>query len=285
MTPAQRHAYHLQYIRWHTGQERIARRIVLARLRRMADNVSVTVEKAGATATIGTLDFLITDAAHQGILEAIYLQVGVLAAEREYNRLLPPKKSVAVAMLAKDRDAPELPKPGAPKPSGLLQVGFQSQTWRERMVSMARSSETALRITSMTAKTKQLVRDTLTRGAEQNWSLPRLVRGLRSVIVSKVRATLIARTETTRAANAGHEQGAMSTLLKLDKIWIATSDTRTRDAHRAMIGSKPVPRDGFFLVGGAKMRFPGDPAGGASNTCRCRCVVSYVPSKDRFNLN
>ena len=70
----------------------------------------------------------------------------------------------------------------------------------------------------------------------------------------------------------------MSTLLKLDKQWIATADARTRADHAAMLGSKPIPRDALFSVGGTQMRFPGDPAGGAAQICRCRCVVSYVPS-------
>lgn len=285
MTPSQRNTYHRQYIRWHTGQERIAKRLVLSRFRVMADGLVRSIESSTPMAALGALDILISENAHLAMVEAIYLQVGVVAAQREYSRLLP-AKSTGVAMQTKDRDVPGNPNlPSKPNPSGLLQVGFQSQQWREKMIQMARSSETALRITKMTARTKQVVRDVLTRGAEQNWSLPKLAKNLRSVVVDKVRAVLIARTETTRASSAGHEAGAMSTLLKLDKVWITTYDGRTRESHIEAGKLKPVPRDGFFLVSGLPMKYPGDPAGGIAECARCRCTVSYIPSRDYLNLN
>lgn len=58
----------------------------------------------------------------------------------------------------------------------------------------------------------------------------------------------------------------------LYKKWLAVLDDRTRDAHRDAEG-QVVPVDGFFIVGGNPMRFPGDPMGGADNVVNCRCMM------------
>jgi SPP1 gp7 family putative phage head morphogenesis protein len=63
--------------------------------------------------------------------------------------------------------------------------------------------------------------------------------------------------------------------IKGKKRWLATLDERTRPAHQAADGQE-VPRDGKFTVGGMKMEYPGDPAGGAANTVHCRCSMTYI---------
>lgn len=281
MTLAARQTYHLQYVRWHTQQERKAVRLVLARFTVVFTRITTTLERTNVRAVLDTLELLVSEVDTQRLLEQIYSLVGVLAAERQYNQLVPVVKAKLPQLLTKDRDAPLLPE--RPKPSGLIRIDHNSETWRQRMVALARSSETASRIAQVTAKTRDLVRTVLTEAASQVWSLPRTIRELRGVLLDRKRATLIARTETTRAANAGHEIGAQTTLLTLNKVWIATADARTRDAHLAMLHAKPVPREGFFSVGGIPMKYPGDPAGGAANVCNCRCVVSYVPANNVFD--
>ncbi len=34
-----------------------------------------------------------------------------------------------------------------------------------------------------------------------------------------------------------------------------------------------------FTVGGVKMKYPGDPNGGAENVCNCRCTQIFRPAK------
>ncbi|GAB4001549.1 hypothetical protein GCM10028807_57970 [Spirosoma daeguense] len=281
MTSAQQQTYHTQYLRWNTQQERSMVRLVRARMGKMADGLILALSKSNPDGTLALLNLYVSLSAHESLLQAIYIQVGVAAAEREYNRIMPPAKANQEAVKLKDRD-----KPGSgqsSKPSSLIQLNFNSEKWRQTMVALARSSETAQRISDITEKTRQLVRDVFAESASQRWSLPKLVKGIRTVLVDKKRARLIARTETTRAANAGHEAGAQTTLLVLNKVWIATNDSRTRDLHRAMLGAKPVPRDGKFTVGGKEMKYPGDPAGGAENVCNCRCTVAYVPADVNYD--
>lgn len=275
MTPAQSRTYYAQYARWLVQQERIAVRIVRARLGQLADAIDQQLSTATPEVLALMLPYTIPDVAFAGLLEAIYTQVGASAAEREYTRLVPQKSAVLAGMATKDKE----PNPRR----GTLTLGLFPETWRQKMITLARSSETASRISKMAEKTRQLVRDVLTESAAQNWDIRKLSRKLRSVVASKSRAELIARTETTRAANAGHEAGAESTLLKLNKQWIATRDSRTRDTHRA-IGGKVVEKDGKFNVGGRLMSYPGDPAGGPAETCNCRCTHVYVPTVNPFNI-
>ncbi|QMW05319.1 phage minor head protein [Spirosoma foliorum] len=281
MTLAQATTYHRQYLRWHVQQERFAVRVVMARFRQLAGSLIHTLN-AGTPATLaGMIDVIVSTQAHNSILSTIYTAVGVNAAQREYERLLPQAKSAGVPMLTKDKD-PSIPSltPQSPKPSGNLTIAFYSQQWRSKMAELARSSETAARITKMTEKTRDLIRNVLADAGANGWSIAKIAKGIRNVVADKARALLIARTETTLAASAGHEAGAMTTLLRLEKKWIATADTRTRDAHLAMLNAKPVPRDGVFMVGGRQMKFPGDPNGGPENCCNCRCTLAYIPARN-----
>lgn len=279
MTPAETQAYHLSYVRWLTRQQRVAVGLVRASLLAVADHVADSINRTTPAVTLSLLDSIIRPDQLTATYVRLYEHVGTLSAQQQYNALMV-RKATTVGITTKDRDTPDLsPKPGG---SSLLTIAHHSQQWRLKMAQLARSSETARRIVQVTAVTKQKVRDVLTRGAEGGWAVSKLVKKLRSVIADPARALLIALTETTRAASVGAEAGAMSTGLVLDKQWIATPDTRTRDAHRAMIGSKPIPRDELFTVDGAKMRYPGDPAGGARNTVRCRCAVVYVPRTNPF---
>ena len=101
--------------------------------------------------------------------------------------------------------------------------------------------------------------------------------------ISKSRAALITRTETHSAV--GHAQHAYHEVLRdsigvnMSKRWVSTADGRTRSAHAAANG-QIVEMDEDFLVGGARMRFTGDPRGGARNVINCRCTVVYVNDED-----
>lgn len=93
------------------------------------------------------------------------------------------------------------------------------------------------------------------------------------------RRETIARTETIKASNAGSEAlyrdwGAHG------KEWLATADSRTREAHQIGVtwGDPPlvVPINASFDVGGESLRYPLDPQGSPENTINCRCTVLPV---------
>lgn len=98
------------------------------------------------------------------------------------------------------------------------------------------------------------------------------VRGL-----SAFRAEAIARTETHNAAMFSSMKTAedinLETGLGLHKKWNPVQSDRTRDHHIAMSGSKPIPMENKFFVGGEFLDRPG--LGSAHNAINCRCVLTY----------
>lgn len=96
------------------------------------------------------------------------------------------------------------------------------------------------------------------------------------------RATVIARTESIRAANLGMiastqamAADAEAAGLVVVKRWIATNDAKTRPDHRALDGQQVVGFDTPFTVNGRTIRFPHDPEAPADLTVQCRCTCSF----------
>lgn len=89
----------------------------------------------------------------------------------------------------------------------------------------------------------------------------------------------IVRTEGHRAQSIGRNlaldkvEGAADRLgLKMKRIWVATSDDRTRDSHKAMDG-KEADDDGLFtLRSGVRTEGPGM-SGIAEEDINCRCTI------------
>ena len=93
------------------------------------------------------------------------------------------------------------------------------------------------------------------------------------------RATVIARTETIGALNAGRSDAFAAVTEEtgdpMEKVWLSTDDSRTRPTHDAVDGQR-VPVGAPFIVGGAELRFPGDPSGPPQEVIQCRCSMLLV---------
>ena len=100
-------------------------------------------------------------------------------------------------------------------------------------------------------------------------------------ISSITRAVLIARTETHQAANyANFTSLSVANIPNTQKEWVAVNDARTRDDHSAANG-QVVDQDADFIVGGAPLKYSGDPSGPAQQVVNCRCTfVVNVPEPD-----
>jgi len=94
------------------------------------------------------------------------------------------------------------------------------------------------------------------------------------VNIARWRAKMIARTEVVGASNVGALEGARSLGQPMQKIWIATRDNRTRDAHAAAEGLTVELNDNFD-VGCEMLSCPGDPSGSPENVINCRCAVAF----------
>jgi hypothetical protein len=103
---------------------------------------------------------------------------------------------------------------------------------------------------------------------ERNWAIKHLD-AERSVW--QTRATLIARTEATGGANFGALQ-ALTMEGVATKVWLASGGARTRLTHSVASGQE-VGIGRAFMVGGALLQFPGDPAGPVQEVANCRCAM------------
>jgi hypothetical protein len=97
--------------------------------------------------------------------------------------------------------------------------------------------------------------------------------------ISAWRASVIARTETHGAMMFASEEGAAKVGrdngISILKAWLPVQDERTRVSHASMSSHPAIGMDEDFLVGGVRMKRPGDPKGGAANCINCRCVLIY----------
>jgi len=121
--------------------------------------------------------------------------------------------------------------------------------------------------------TKEKLRITLTEGIEAGEGIPKLRDRVSGVMdeAKKSRAEKIARTETHNTVGVGTFETYKGAKVE-QKEWLATSDSRTRDAHTAING-EVVDTDKPFSNG---LMFPGDASGPAAQVVNCRCTLLPV---------
>ena len=93
-------------------------------------------------------------------------------------------------------------------------------------------------------------------------------------------AERILRTEVNRSYNLAafsQQEKLAKDIPGLQKQWLATGDNRTRLSHLQAHG-KVVPVGDPFIVGGAELMYPLDPAGPPQETIQCRCdSITVIP--------
>jgi uncharacterized protein with gpF-like domain len=137
----------------------------------------------------------------------------------------------------------------------------------------------------ITETTKKLIRDVFINAYAQGLGINDIIKQFEDTEMSRIRSRLIARTETVTSANGGALIVAKETGLLLNKIWLATKDSRTRHDH-AEVDGHTVGRDEYFDVGGATMLHPGartqedgSPVP-VSEVANCRCTTLYQTVRD-----
>ena len=138
----------------------------------------------------------------------------------------------------------------------------------------------------MTEFSRRVIVSVLNEAASLGWSIDKITEELlKHPEFNKTRAMRIARTETVTAANGASMIYALKSGLKLNKVWIAVKDKRTRDSHKNTDGSV-VDYNEPFSVNGVSMMQPGvrvQPNGlpvPAKEIVNCRCTVAFIPKRD-----
>ena len=121
--------------------------------------------------------------------------------------------------------------------------------------------------------TQKLIDRILAQALSGGWTVDKTVKQLEDTDLSKIRARLIVRTESTAATNFTQLKAADNENFEVEKEWIAIEDFRTRVSHsHAGVDGEVQDLDQPFSNG---LMYPGDPAGDAAETCNCRCTMGY----------
>jgi 2'-5' RNA ligase len=141
------------------------------------------------------------------------------------------------------------------------------------------------RLVTVPQQVFEAVRDVVTQGINEGASIPDLREQILGLLTFDSeagkaewawRAERIARTEVHAAMSAAQYEGhrMLQDLLgrPIQREWLATlGDDRTRPSHVAANGQR-VSLDEPYLVGGAALRWPGDPEAPAREVINCRCA-------------
>lgn len=154
---------------------------------------------------------------------------------------------------------------------------FFSEQWR-KLMAMFYQIDGGKRITQVTQTTRESVMKVLS----YSQALPiseratYMVDTLQNKDFNRNRALVIARTESTAAANKGAALGAESSDYEVVKQWLAVMDMNTRPTHKAA-NEQTVESDAYFIVGTEYCLYPGDLNLSAEEVINCRCCSAYIP--------
>lgn len=123
------------------------------------------------------------------------------------------------------------------------------------------------------------IANAVTHGVIQGESIPQIAKRIAKETAStNMKAmTRYARTAMTGAQNAGrleamHDAEDMG--IEVLKLWIATLDGHTRDAHARLDGQTAKPNEPFVNQFG-EIDYPGDPFAAPANVYNCRCTLGW----------
>ena len=121
------------------------------------------------------------------------------------------------------------------------------------------------------------INSSVLQGILQGESMDKIAKRLLPIMDSnRTSAIRNARTLVTGAENRGridsyHELADQGIILK--KVWIATGDDRTRDAHLVMDGQEVDIDENFVDGDGNELEYPADPSGEPATVYNCRCSM------------
>lgn len=126
---------------------------------------------------------------------------------------------------------------------------------------------------------KKLVTSAVTQSIIQGETIPQTAERIGKKLSSsnEKAMTRVARTAMTSAQNSGRIEAmhnAQDMGIAVKKLWIATLDRRTRDAHGELDGQTAEVDDAFHSSLG-DIYYPGDPNANPANTWNCRCSLGW----------
>jgi phage portal protein BeeE len=204
------------------------------------------------------------------------------AGSAEHQR--DPAAAVIAQILGTDAEAAAMLEALKPSHDKLLEAAMKALAKR-LSVSVAGSQavgDSAIREATgfISQHTSETVQRLILEGIENGDSVTKIADAIRrSGAFAPSRALTIARTESTRAVNAGsvaqiaHAVDEGAAVVGIE--WLSSRDGIVRDAHVALDAGAPIPIGGDFTHLGKTAKFPGG-FGDPAYDCNCRCTVVPV---------
>ena len=267
--------YHKTYLKLHKEYEAYAYPIIKKALDEQTGAVADFVNEDNFDNIELYIQFLVQQKPLYNGLEQIYTKVGVSAATFSYDWI---RNSV-------------------PKNKKDFIIDFFNAAWYEEMVNYFRLIG-GTKVQGIDNTTKDIINNLLANILGQNLSRRDQAKLFQETLndpaFNRARSLVIARTESTTAANHGINEGARSSDYEVQKFWINTKDKRTRRSHLAMTMDR-IGLNQFFMVRDPKtnvvteMMYPGDVGTAlnnipASEVVNCRCVMATEAIKDADGL-
>lgn len=243
-----------EWIAFHHAQEvRSAKVFYKALQAQVKPVISYINTYGGITSTIS--DSLVSKAPIEAAYKEVYLSVGVLSAGWNLRRINSLGKSIKSL------------------------TSFFSDAWR-KLMELFYTNESAQLVSDVTETTRERIRQVLDQADEQNLTTSEkatyITDQLSDPDFNRARSLVIARTESTRAANKGASLGNASADYKTVKEWLSVHDANVRRTHMIADG-QIVDNNEDFTVGGELAQYPGDPRLSAKETVQCRCTAVFIP--------
>jgi len=256
--------YHKTYLKLHKEYEAYAYPIIKKALDDQTGAVADFVNEDNFDNIELYIQFLVQQKPLYSGLEKIYTKVGVSAATFSYDWI---RNSV-------------------PKTKKDFIIDFFNAAWYEDMVNYFRLIG-GTKVSGIDNTTKDIVKNLLANILGQNLSrrdqAKLFEQTLNNPAFNRARSLVIARTESSTAANFGINMGAESSDYEVQKFWINTKDARTRRSHLAMTQDR-IAINQPFIVGGVPMMYPGEVGAPAAEVVNCRCVMATEAIKDADGL-
>jgi hypothetical protein len=262
--------YHKTYLKLHKEYEAYAYPIIKKALDDQTGAVADFVNQDTFDNIELYIEFLVQQKPLYSGLEKIYTKVGVSAATFSYDWI---RNSV-------------------PKTKKDFIIDFFNAAWYEEMVNYFRLIG-GTKVTGIDDTTRNIVKNLLANILGQNLSRRDQAKLFEETLndpsFNRARSLVIARTESTTAANHGINEGARSSDYEVVKFWINTKDKRTRLSHLAMTQDRIGLNQPFLVLDPktnevTEMMYPGDVAAPAKEVVNCRCVMATEALKDEDGL-
>lgn len=203
------------------------------------------------------LDALVVPASWRDPMVEVYQMIGMLAARREYFFMRNTEKGA---------------------------LDFLIEAWRQVFYTYA-INYAYRQENELSETTKNEIRYALSVAYDNNLNTDETAAYIRKRVyneISRSRAVLISRTESTTASNLGKYTGAKSWLSESGqngyKEWIGRNDGRERHTHIEM-NDQIIPIDDLWNIDGEKALNPGDVTLSAAERCNCRCTSIYMSQR------